>query len=299
MIKMGIKDNGKQDLIFASTIRANLGLSTDELRARYGERLVPVPCGHCLGCRLDHAKSWAVRCILESLDHDENCFITLTYDEDHVSEKCIKEHLSAFIKRLRARHPGVLIKYFGCGERGSINFRPHYHCIIFGYDFKDREFLMKDEVSAVYRSKELESLWTFGMSSVGDVTMESCGYVARYTQKKVNSNFEDEFLLMSRRPGIGFTYFEKNKDRIYLSDHVYGSFGRSHKSRVPVYFDKLAEKDEDLFEILVTTKEKRVKRAAEYEILNRYYRKVEFIEQLNKLNEELLISRIKSLRRYL
>lgn len=296
MIRMGIKENGKQDLRFASQVRSNLLLSADELQARYGDRLVPVPCGKCIGCRLDHAKEWAVRCVLESLDHVDNSFITLTYDEQHVPKHLVKAHLSGFMKRLRAAHPEKVIRFFGCGERGTETNRPHYHAIIFGYDFKDREFLKTDGVSAVYRSKELERLWPFGMSSVGDVTLESCSYVARYSQKKVNKTFPDEFLLMSRRPGIGFNWFMEHKGRIYLSDHVYGSFGHSHSASVPRYFDKLAEKEEfDLTKI----KDERLRRAQMFTLLSKYYAHVEHMEQLNKLTEDLLIQRIKSLRRYL
>jgi hypothetical protein len=296
MIKMGIKENGKQDLIFASQVRSNLLLSTDELIARYGDRLVAVPCGKCIGCRLDHAKEWAVRCVLESLDHVRNSFITLTYSDEHCPSRLKKKHLSDFIRKLRVAHPQIKIRFFGCGEYGTLNGRPHYHAIIFGYDFPDRKFLRMDESSAIYSSEELDKLWSKGMTSVGDVSLQSCGYVARYSMKKVNQGKTDEFLLMSRMPGIGYNWFMENKDRIYLSDHVYGAFGKSHKAKVPRYFDKLAEKQE--FDML-SVKDERVRRASMYNLLNRYYRHVEFAEQLNMLTEDLLISRIKSLRRNL
>ena len=44
-----------------------------------------LPCGKCIGCRLDYSREWATRCALELLDYDINeCyFVTLTYDEDH------------------------------------------------------------------------------------------------------------------------------------------------------------------------------------------------------------------------
>lgn len=296
MVKMGIKENGKQDLIFARQVKANLLLSTDELIERYGDRLVPVPCGKCIGCRLDHAKEWAVRCVLESLDHNCNSFITLTYDDSHCPKRLKKKHLSDFIRRLRVAHPKIKIRFFGCGEYGSLNGRPHYHAIIFGYDFPDRKFFTQDETSAIYVSEELKKLWPFGLSSIGDVTLQSCGYVARYSMKKVNQGKTDEFLLMSRMPGIGYSWFQDNKSRIYLSDHVYGSFGHTHKAKVPRYFDKLAEKEG--FDML-SVKDERVKRAGMYNLLNRYYRHVEYAEQLNKLNEDLLLSRIKKLRRNL
>lgn len=296
MIKRGLKENGKQDLVFASTISSNLGLSTDELMERYKDRLVAVPCGKCIGCRLDYAKEWAVRCVLESLDYEFNSFITLTYDEAHCPKRLKKSHLSSFIKRLRAAHPEISIRFFGCGEYGSKTERPHYHAIIFGYSFPDKQFFGSDGTSAIYRSKELEKLWTFGISSIGEVTLQSCSYVARYSTKKVGKSNSDEFLLMSRRPGIGFNWFMENKDRVYLSDRVYGNFGNSHKASVPRYFDKLAEKEAiDLLEV----KDERVRRAQIYTILSRYYGHVEATEQLNKLTEDLLIQRIKSLRRYL
>ena len=39
---------------------------------------IKIPCGKCVGCRSEKAKSWANRSYLESLMHDDNCFITLT-----------------------------------------------------------------------------------------------------------------------------------------------------------------------------------------------------------------------------
>ena len=265
MIDCGLKENGKRDLIFATQLSSNLGLSTDELMKRYKDRLVPVPCGKCLGCQLDHAKEWSVRCVLESLDHDNNSFITLTYSEAYCPSKLVKAHLSAFIKRLRARHPEIEIRFFGCGEYGTENKRPHYHAIIFGYDFPDKKLFGHDGLSALFRSKELEELWPFGISSIGEVTIESCAYVARYSSKKTGRGTGDEFLLMSRRPGLAANWFHLHKDQVYLSDHVYGNFGRSHVASVPRYFDKLAEiyghdlsevKDENQRKKIIEAKEK-------------------------------------------
>ena len=38
-----------------------------------------LPCGRCIGCRLERARQWAVRIMHESKMHDTNCFLTLTY----------------------------------------------------------------------------------------------------------------------------------------------------------------------------------------------------------------------------
>ena len=43
-----------------------------------------LPCGQCIGCRLDRSRAWAMRCIHEASLHDENCFITLTYNAENL-----------------------------------------------------------------------------------------------------------------------------------------------------------------------------------------------------------------------
>lgn len=45
-----------------------------------------LPCGKCIGCRLDYSREWAVRCTLEMQDHPKDTcwFLTLTYDDEHV-----------------------------------------------------------------------------------------------------------------------------------------------------------------------------------------------------------------------
>lgn len=297
MIRRGLKENGKQDLVFATTVSSNLGLSTEELKRRYKDKLVPVPCGKCIGCRLDHSKEWAVRCVLESLNHLHNSFITLTYDEGHCPKRLKKVHLSNFIKRLRAAHPDITIRFFACGEYGTLNGRPHYHALIFGYDFPDKEFLTNDGLSALFSSSELEKLWPYGISSIGEVSLESCAYTARYSMKKTKASKGDEFLLMSRRPGIAFDWFLDHQEMIYLSDHVYGNFGRNrHVASVPRYFDKLAEQyGHDLTDV----KNKRLERAVAFQQLAMKLHNTGHTEALNQLTEELLVSKIKYLRRYL
>lgn len=296
MIDCGVKENGKRNLIFATQVSANLGLSIEELKARYGDRLVPVPCGHCIGCHLDRSKEWACRCVLESLEYDSNCFITLTYDEVHCPKRLRKSHFQAFMKRLRSAHPDIEIRFFACGEYGSKNGRPHYHAILFNFDFSDRELLSVDGNSRLYVSKELSKLWKYGISSVGELTFESCAYVARYTSKKVGSGFGDEFILMSRRPGLGVKYFKTHKDLIYLSDKIYGPFGASHKASVPRYFDKLAE---DASIDLVKVKENRIRIANNLADLQHFLYHKEHTEDLSRISDEIIARRLLSLRRYI
>lgn len=191
---------------------------------------IQLPCGRCLGCMEDYSKSWAVRCMNESKMHDKNSFITLTYNEECLPEnRCVsKKEVSSFIKKLRKKVSPTIIRFFGCGEYGGQRNRPHYHLIIFGYDFPDKEvWNVKKSGIVEYRSDFLESIWRKGFSTIEEVNYKAAAYVARYVVKKrkdkdnpskyelVDSEtgeifeLEKEFGLMSRRPGIGAKWFDR------------------------------------------------------------------------------------------
>lgn len=197
-------------------------------------RTLILPCNQCVGCRLERSRQWATRCIHEAQMHKENCFITLTYNDENIQHDLIYRHFQKFLKRFRKAIAPVSIRYYMCGEYGEQTGRPHFHACIFGYDFPDRVLFRElDSGSKLYLSAQLESLWPFGYSTVGDVTFESAAYVARYVMKKVTGrNAENrywsvnpitgeavpitpEFNRMSLKPGIGATWFEKFHADIY------------------------------------------------------------------------------------
>lgn len=178
----------------------------------------PVPCGNCIGCRLEYSKQWANRCMMEAQYHDRNCFITLTYDEEHVPTASYRlsgklasvpaltlcrRDLQLFFKRLRKSFPGVCIRYFGCGEYGPQTLRPHYHVILFGIDFEDKVLYRKSKtLNDMFTSEQLNKAWSFpprrgesyspdslpsvaGLATVQPMTWETCAYTARYVTKKL------------------------------------------------------------------------------------------------------------------
>lgn len=198
---------------------------------------IKIPCGNCIGCRLEYSRQWATRCVLEAQQFDFNYFVTLTYDDKYLPEdmNVSKRVVQLFMKRLR-KYMGALgydnIRFFGCGEYGSINGRPHYHLILFNcplphlVPYKDNLFICED----------LYKLWPYGFHTVGACTFESCGYVARYCMKKTGKTKgrTPEFTLMSRKPGIGSNYFTINYDKIYKFDTLYlPRYGSSLKVRPP------------------------------------------------------------------
>lgn len=256
------KSNGKHRIVFNERDKElNLDLK--------------LPCGQCIGCRLDRSRKWAMRCYFESFLYENNCFITLTFDDDHLPENRSIDvrDFQLFMKRLRKEF-GNGIRFFHCGEYGDLNFRPHYHACLFNHDFPDKKIFKVCNGNRLYTSEVLQRLWPFGMSSIGDVTFESAAYVARYIVKKINGkdaqahyeliNYDTgevfdrkpEYTTMSRRPGIGSAWFDKFHSDVYPKDFVTVK-GRG-KMKPPRYFDNLLQKyDSELMQQL------KIKREAE------------------------------------
>ena len=217
---------------------------------KYSERGrgISLPCGRCVGCRLERARQWSVRIMHEAELHENSCFVTLTYRDVPADGSLSKKHCQDFMKRLRERIAPVKVRYFLCGEYGEKFARPHYHMILFGYDFPDKVKLKNDGEHALFRSDELDSCWQHGFCSIGKVTFDSACYCANYAQKKVVGKKAaehygkrlPEFLLMSRRPGIGRGWIEMFQSDVYPSDEV---IVRGRKARPPRYYDQVVKEN--------------------------------------------------------
>lgn len=80
-----------------------------------------VPCGQCMGCRLEKARQWAVRCVHEAQMYKNNCFITLTYNDDNLpkSKSIDKKTVSDFMRKLRRKVKQKDIRFMASGEYGT------------------------------------------------------------------------------------------------------------------------------------------------------------------------------------
>lgn len=252
-------------------------------------KTIMVGCGQCIGCRLERSREWAVRCMHEASLYEANVFVTLTYAPEHLPAGGTLDRYAfpRFVRSLRKRLGLVdprdpegkrrLPRYFGCGEYGDENARPHYHAILFGVDFPDKAFAFTSgSGEKVYTSRTLDEVWGVGLASVGSVTFESAAYVARYCVKKVTGagaarHYESvdgetgeifarvpERSWMSLKPGIGQGWLQMYFDDVYPSDQV---VSRGHVGPVPRYYDKLASVGRA--ELVEELKLRRVKRAAE------------------------------------
>lgn len=217
-------------------------------------RSLTLRCGQCIGCRLKRSKDWAIRCMHECQMHPYSSFVTLTYDPLFLPNNGSLTYVDfqRFMYRVRKRLGKV--RFFMCGEYGDKG-RPHFHAILFGVHFGDREYFRTlSSGHKIYRSASLESLWPHGYSSIGEVSFESAAYVARYITKKVTGELADdhyrrvdpdsgevynlvpEFCHMSLKPGIGFSWFEKFGVDVFPQDEVVMD-GKKHS--VPKYYDRL------------------------------------------------------------
>lgn len=224
----------------------------------YTDLEVTVPCGRCIGCRLEKSRQWAIRCSHEASLHKENCFLTLTYDNYHCPPdgSLNLTDIQLFMKRLRRRFSDKKIRFFQCGEYGELHQRPHHHAILFGFDFPDKELCEIAEGGfPLYSSRILSCLWPFGLHRIGGVSFESAAYVARYVMKKITGDEAEEhyqgripeFITMSRRPGIAHDWLLKYKDDVYPHDYVVIRDGI--KCKPPSYYDKIFDKIQDEYSL--------------------------------------------------
>lgn len=242
----------------------------------YRDLQIQVPCGQCLGCRIERASDWAARCLHESRMHELNIFVTLTYDDDKLpaSGSLVKKDFQNFMRYLRRHHyadyrkannvpdnvpdkslPGV--RFYAAGEYGDQTLRPHYHALLFGIDFADkRPHSQNGQSDPLFTSETLTKIWGKGHCLIGAVTYQSAGYVARYCIKKVNGQLADshyagrepEFGLMSLKPGIGAGWLKQNQSDVYPSDFL---IVQGRKKSPPRYYDdKLKSSDPLMLDLL-------------------------------------------------
>lgn len=228
-----------------------------ELRRHGTTQEITVKCGQCIGCKLENSRVWAMRAVHEAKLYKHNCFITLTYNEENLPHRnqLNYDDFQQFMKRLRKKY-GENIRFYMCGEYGTLNGRPHYHAILFNHDWEDKvHFKRSDSGESISTSKSLEALWPHGHSSTGEATFESAAYIARYCVSKITGEEAEEhykrfdylgeyqltpeFNQMSRKPGLGADWLRFYKEDVFANDIV---IINGKETNVPKFYDKLLKK---------------------------------------------------------
>ncbi|QXP08404.1 MAG: replication initiator protein [Arizlama microvirus] len=217
----------------------------DQSHAGNPNLLQGLPCGQCTGCRLERSRQWAIRMMNEADCHSDNSFITLTFNDEFLMKRetpmsLDKRDFQLFMKRLR-KCVNKPIRYFMCGEYGDLFKRPHYHAILFGLDFPDKQLHKIKDGMRYYTSSLLADVWPFGFNVITDVTFDSCAYVARYIMKKhlgkdawlqyfdyideetgeLVGHRIPEYTTMSRRSGIGKAWLDKYLQDVFPRDKIF------------------------------------------------------------------------------
>lgn len=268
-------ENGKKVIIFGEP----------KYYESYQWNETQIPCGKCIGCRMDYAQEWAVRCMLESKCWEHNYFVTLTYAPEHIHlnpvvdtttgeytevQTLYKPDFTKFMKDLRRQHDYHLhhkgIRFYMCGEYGEKSGRPHYHALLFNTPIPDlKPFFINKNHQQVYISEYLSKVWGKGIVSIGEITYESRSYTRRYILKKQKINEIEpgkvpEFTNMSRDPGIGRIYYDTHKDDMYKNDEIIirKALSKAISTKPPSYFDRIydLENPEKMKEIKGNRKER-------------------------------------------
>lgn len=206
---------------------------------------------------MKRAREWALRITHEAQLHEENCFLTLTYNDEQLPEhgSLYKPHLQKFFKRLRKRYPAKSIRYYACGEYGERTQRAHYHVCLFGHDFADKIEWRKVGEHTLYLSQTLNEIWGHGNTSIGTLTFDTAKYTASYVFKK---QFGDKgggyvrldnetgeivplvqpFAAMSLRPAIAAAWMTRYHSDVYGAEKDF-VFLKGKKTRPPKYYDKI------------------------------------------------------------
>lgn len=201
---------------------------------------IQIPCYNCRGCLKAHAQAWALRCRMEAQRYEHTTFATLTYADKYKPPTLSRQHLSLYLKRLRAAIARATegeittkIKFFASGEYGEHRRRAHYHLLLFGIP---------------HWSPLIQKTWKYGFTEADIVTLDRISYCAGYTDKKADQRYraalpynaissdgepyryQPPFIQMSRNPGIA-AYARDN----YTKSWQLYAIKDGHKMAVPRY----------------------------------------------------------------
>lgn len=187
---------------------------------------------------------WAQRVGHELASHEENTFITLTYDDSKSNDYQFDyTDFQKFIKNLRYQLNQKSIKYFTSIEYGGQNGRLHYHAILFNFYPSDlRGKITKGAISPsghqLFNSESIEKLWPHGFHSFSDASVETAYYIASYALSE-NTYLNDWGEILSDKlrcsQGIGLDFFIANMQSIVERAIFY-------KTSIPRYYKRKLEK---------------------------------------------------------
>lgn len=226
-------------------------------------------CGQCPNCKKSKALEWSIRARHELIENPVACFITLTYDPEHLRRDAIRKEngydmkgvihqkdIQDFLKRVRKVYGKI--RYIYCAEYGPNTWRPHYHMLCYGID------------NTMVNQAVLNKLWGNGYVDMSNqfVTDNAISYIVGYIKKKIpNKDGAYDMYEKNNRPrpymrasqGLGGIWCDKNLDDWTSTLTV--AF-KNARYPVPRYYIKRIKKKEgrtikyDIEKIEITGKKK-------------------------------------------
>lgn len=210
-----------------------------------------LPCGTCQECIKKRAIDWALRARHEMSLHRQNCFITLTYNDQNLpSSFIIKADFQNFLKSLRQTNK---LRYMVSYEYGTKTFRPHMHAILFGYNPSKQKFLKYTQKGeALFTSPIISKHWDKGFHSIGTANEKTAYYIASYALKGKKHTITHpttgeqtdvcDKMDSSRRPGIGLDFLKTHAATLVAQGKP---LPRYYQKKLKELFPELYEKYEN------------------------------------------------------
>lgn len=252
-----------------------------------------IPCGQCIGCKIDKKEEWATRIEMEAAlwPKESIWFVTLTYDDINIpsinhqtgevyrggtytghtgdlksNQTLWYEDIQSFLKRLR-KASKTPMRFFCAGEYGTQTGRPHYHLILFNYYPEKLEPYRLLSKPGYFTDTRITKAWPYGIHNMSmPLNDKAYKYTAAYVTKKMGDEIETykkngllpPFCQMSRKPGLGDEYYKQHYDEIWQKGYIQLSSGK--RAKIPRYFqEKLrAENPRALWEFKKKLQEKAI-----------------------------------------
>lgn len=178
---------------------------------------------------------WCFRALVETEHAFDSCFLTLTYNDEHLpKDKSVSvRDVQLFFKRVRRNmrlwypefdYENYPLRYFLVSEYGGQYGRPHYHLILW---------------NCPLNWQEIEKCWQNGFIKIGQTTPKSVQYCLKYfaIKEKAPKGRSANFCCMSKN--IGHQWLSDNLT--YVKSYVVMP-GCGYKIPIPKYYrDRLSD----------------------------------------------------------
>ena len=167
-----------------------------------------VACRNCWQCRSNRVNDYVGRCIAEAHTSKLTLAVTLTYGQGDIDRSAALYYpdFQKFMKKLR--RAGYTVRYIVAGEYGSQKGRAHWHAILF---FSGEKI---PDIGELALNKRIQwKYWAEGFSWIEEPDYGAFRYVLKYTLKQEHGDVNVGHLAMSKKPPLGYEYFQQRVQR--------------------------------------------------------------------------------------